>query len=150
MEHNIKLHLAKCVIFAKTIRWCGRLVAKDGVRFDPRRLNELLWMEPPITGANLQQFICALQWVKQGIPQFTDIVSPLHEFMERVYERAGKRSKKSVSIFELSSLGWGDKEDRSFKRFKHLRLNKSISLIETTESVSASTQMRPTQIGLEY
>eukprot|EP00171_Calliarthron_tuberculosum_P022675 IDg22675t1 len=34
--HNMKLHLAKCTLYATSIRWCGRIISKDGIRFDPR------------------------------------------------------------------------------------------------------------------
>jgi hypothetical protein len=35
-EHGLKLHASRCVLFASTVRYCGRLVTKDGVRFDPK------------------------------------------------------------------------------------------------------------------
>lgn len=55
-------------MFDKYIRWCGRLVSEDGIKLDSRRLNRFLEMDLSTTGAHIQQFICALQWVKQGIP----------------------------------------------------------------------------------
>lgn len=44
-------------------------------------------MEPPTTGAHLQKFVCALKWVKQAIPNFTELVAPLFEFMEFTHIR---------------------------------------------------------------
>ena len=114
-EQNIKLHPAKCLFFAREIRWCGCMVSESGIRYDPRRPDGLLNMEPPTSGANLQQFICALQWVKSGIPNFTDLISPLHYFMEKVYVRAGKRTKLAVSQNKLSNFGWGNTELRAFE-----------------------------------
>jgi hypothetical protein len=35
-EHELKLQASKCVLLATTVRYCGRLKTKDGVRFDPR------------------------------------------------------------------------------------------------------------------
>ena len=64
-------------------------------------------MEPPSSGSNFQQFGCALQWVKQGIPNFKELVAPLHEFMERVYDHVGKRTKRAVTRVQLDTLGWG-------------------------------------------
>ena len=118
-EYNLKLHPAKCTLFAKEIRWCGRLLSAEGIRYDPRRLEGLLTMKPPTNGANLQQFICALQWVKQGIPNFTELVAPLHEFMERVYDHATKRTKRAVVRVQLSTLGWGKTELDAFESCKH-------------------------------
>lgn len=70
-SHRLRLHPGKCVLFSHSIRWCGRQISADGVRYNPRRLDGLLNMAPPVTGANLQQFICALQWVKSAIPDFS-------------------------------------------------------------------------------
>lgn len=118
VEYNLKLHPAKCTIFAPEIRWCGRMVSAKGVRYDPRRMDGLLSMSPPTTGSNLQQFVCALQWVKQGIPNFSPMVSPLHDFMERVYDHTGKRTKRAVSRVQLASLGWGPTELAAFEACK--------------------------------
>ena len=119
-EQNIKLHPAKCILFAKSIRWYGRLISSEGIRYDPRRMEGLLSMEPPQTGANLQQFVCALQWVKNGIPEFSRLVAPLHEFLERVYTFAGKRTKKAVTRVKLQSLGWSEIEHDAFANASRL------------------------------
>ena len=118
-DYNLKLHPSKCTVFATEIRWCGRLVSAQGIRYDPRRLEGLLSMEPPSSGSNLQQFVCALQWVKQGIPNFTELVAPLHEFMERVYDHVGKRTKRAVTRVRLDTLGWGKTELDAFESCKH-------------------------------
>lgn len=116
--YNIKLHPAKCVLFTEEVRWCGRLITASGARFDPRRHHALLTMEPLTTGAHLQQFLCALQWVKKGIPQFTELVAPLHDFMETIYVILSKRKKKAVSRVLLHSHGWGTQELKAFERCK--------------------------------
>jgi Reverse transcriptase (RNA-dependent DNA polymerase) len=35
-EHGLKLHASKCVLFATTVRYCGGLITKDSVCFDPK------------------------------------------------------------------------------------------------------------------
>jgi Reverse transcriptase (RNA-dependent DNA polymerase) len=37
-EHRLKLHASKCVLFASTVRYCGMLITKYGVRFDPKNM----------------------------------------------------------------------------------------------------------------
>jgi hypothetical protein len=37
-EHGLRLHTRKCVLFASAVRYCERLVTKDGVRFDPKNM----------------------------------------------------------------------------------------------------------------
>lgn len=122
-QFNIKLHPSKCVVFAKDVRWCGRLISEKGVKFDPRNLDGLLSMQPPQTGSHLQQLQCALQWVKFGIPDFIKLTAPLQKFMERVYQFCGKRTKRSVARVRLSSLGWSDNENAAFENCKNALAN---------------------------
>jgi len=126
-SRNIRLHPDKCVLFASEIRWCGRMISSKGIRFDPRRMSALLEMEEPSNGAHLQQFICALQWVRTAIPNFTAIVTPLHKFMERVYDQAGKRTKRAVARYSLSDNGWGKTESDAFDTCKKV-LAKQVTL----------------------
>lgn len=75
-------------------------------------------MKSPTTGTHLQQFICAVQWVRMGIPKFTNIIECLHLFMERIYQVAGKRTRRAVATVQLATLGWGKQELESFQRCK--------------------------------
>lgn len=119
LAYHIKLHPAKTTLYSQLIRWCGRLISPEGIKFDPRRLDGLLSMEAPKTGGHLQQFLCALQWVKFSIPNFSVLTTPLHSFMERVYGAAGKRTKRAVSRISLDSLNWGKHEASAFESCKH-------------------------------
>lgn len=114
-QQNLKLHPGKCKLFAREIRWCGRLISADGIRFDPRRIDGLLEMAEPTDGGQLQQFFCALQWVKTGIPDFSSIVEPLHLFLEKVYYRSKTRKKRSLARVSLLGAVWGEKERKAFK-----------------------------------
>jgi hypothetical protein len=53
-EHGLKLHASnsKCVFFATTVRYCGRLITKDGVRLDPKNMEALQTMQKPQNGAD--------------------------------------------------------------------------------------------------
>lgn len=62
-------------------------------------------MTKPDDGAQLKKFY-ALQLLKQSIPGFVDKVSPLHDLIERVYERARKRTKQAVDRIFLDAMGW--------------------------------------------
>lgn len=117
-HYNIKLHPDKCVLFCNETRWCGRIVSKDGIRFDPRRLEGIQNMEEPATGSQLQQFVCAMQWMRNAIPNFSNLVRPLMELLEIVYERAGKRTKISSAKIKLSEIGWSQEHRLVFEQCK--------------------------------
>lgn len=118
VEFNWKLHPAKCILFTKSVRWCGRVISSEGIRHDPARLDTLLDMDRPSTGGQLQQFLCAMQWLRSSIPQFQDLVAPLHTFLETVYKHVGKRTKRAVARVSLDKLGWTSSLTQSFERCK--------------------------------
>jgi Reverse transcriptase (RNA-dependent DNA polymerase)/RNase H-like domain found in reverse transcriptase len=106
-DADIKLHPGKCELFAREVRWCGRLISGSGVRFDPRRVQGLRKMELPTTGADLQQFLCAMNWMPTAVPNYSSMISPLHSLLEEVYRTVGgKRTKSAVSKILLSAVGW--------------------------------------------
>jgi hypothetical protein len=51
--HALKLHASKCVLFETTVRYRGRLITKDGARFDPKNMEALQTMQEPQNGADL-------------------------------------------------------------------------------------------------
>lgn len=105
-QYNWKLHPAKCVLFTRSVRWCGRVISADGIRHDPSSLDSLLDLERPTTGGQLQMFLCAMQWLRSSIPRFQSLLAPLHQFMESVYKHVGRRTKRAVSRTTLDALGW--------------------------------------------
>jgi RNase H-like domain found in reverse transcriptase len=73
-------------------------------------------MPQPVTGADLQQFTCAMNWMRTSIPSFSALTSPLHQVLEDVYARAGgKRTKTSAARILLSEAGWTEKHAEAFK-----------------------------------
>ena len=90
--------------------------SSTGVRFDPRRIDGIQRMQLPTNGAHLQQFVCALQWVKTAIPNFTALVGPLQSFLENVHRVANARTERSVSKILPSAVGWGEKESGALNR----------------------------------
>jgi RNase H-like domain found in reverse transcriptase len=46
-EHGLKLHASKCVLFKTTVRYCARLITKNGVRLDPKNMEALQTMQEP-------------------------------------------------------------------------------------------------------
>jgi Reverse transcriptase (RNA-dependent DNA polymerase) len=66
-EHGLKLHASKCVLFESTVRYCGRFITKDGVRFDPKNMKALQTMQQPQNGADLVQYVAAVNWMRSAI-----------------------------------------------------------------------------------
>lgn len=107
MAQNFQLHPGKFSLFSTSSRWCGSIIAKDGIRFDTRRIYGIRSMASPMTGEGLQQFVCAMQWMGSSIPAFSSIIRPLGTFLEDVYLEAGQRTCLASAKVLLESLGSG-------------------------------------------
>ena len=116
-QFNLKLHAEKLDVFLKSAKFCGRIVDADGVRYDPAGLECLINMRAPERGGDLQQFLCATNWMRTSIPNYSCVISPLHKLLERVYSIAGKRTKRAVRNVQLAGL-WGADHLSAFEQKK--------------------------------
>lgn len=97
--------------FSTTIRWFGQTFSSYGISFYPQRIEGTRNMVLPHMGADLQQFLCAMQWISALIPDFSSVIHPLEELLERVYTIVAERTLlASVSISLLSSC-WNCKHE---------------------------------------
>jgi hypothetical protein len=108
-EHGLKLHARKCVLFATTLRYCGRYITKDGVRFDPKNMEALQTIHEPQNGADLVQYVAAVNWMRSSIPNYSKRVAPLQVALAKVFESKSRRTKKAAAAVSLLHL-WGPEE----------------------------------------
>ncbi|GMF57839.1 unnamed protein product [Phytophthora fragariaefolia] len=92
-KFGLKLHAKKYQFCSREIMWCGRMISGDGVRHCPERIQGLVDMRPPKTAGELQQFLCAVNWMRQSIPEFTRITTKLYDTLKRAAQHAGSRKK---------------------------------------------------------
>jgi hypothetical protein len=64
------MHASKCELFATMVRYCGRLITKDGVRFDSKNMEALQTMQEAQNGADLVQYVAAVNWMRRAILNF--------------------------------------------------------------------------------
>ena len=70
-------------------------------------------------GADLQQYICAINWMRASIPGYNILVQPLAELLERVFAQTGeKRTRQMAAIVVLADVGWGDNHARCLEDTK--------------------------------
>ena len=85
-------------------------------------------MRQPEFASDLQQFICATNWMRTSIPDYSRVVSPLHKPMEECYKKSGKRAKRSVRDLSLSGQ-WGLGHTSTFNQIRdHLAQALKLSL----------------------
>jgi RNase H-like domain found in reverse transcriptase len=112
--HGHKLHASKCLLFATTVRYCGRLINKDGVRFNPKKWKRCRQCRLLQNGADLVQYVAAVNWMQSAIPNYSKRVAPLQAALAKVFEGKSRRTKKAADIVSLIHL-WGSEEQAAFK-----------------------------------
>jgi Reverse transcriptase (RNA-dependent DNA polymerase) len=113
-EHGLKLHASKCVLPATTVRYCGRLVTKDGVHFYPKNMEALQTMHEPQNGDDLVQYVVAVNWMRRDIPNYSKRVAPLQPALAKVFEGKSRRTKKDAATVSLLHL-WGPEKQAAFE-----------------------------------
>jgi hypothetical protein len=95
-EFGLKLHPAKCNFYRTVVKWCGKIISAKGVSHCPIRIQGLLDMQTPQTAAELQQFLCACNWMRASIPRYNELVSELTSLMELCMSKSGSRKKNKL------------------------------------------------------
>ncbi|KAF0756606.1 hypothetical protein AaE_004568 [Aphanomyces astaci] len=103
--YGFKLHPGKCTSFTTKTVWCGKEIPADDVAHAPSRVQGLCDLEPPQTAADLQQFLCATNWMRANIPRYRELVAPLTKHMDISAKAADSPKKTASTRLALSSVG---------------------------------------------
>jgi len=117
LEVGIKIHAEKCNFFTKEATFCGRIITAQGVQYHPRNFDALVSMNKPTKADELQQLLCATNWMRNSIPAYATVIAPLHHLMESAYKKAGKRTKLAVRKISIDNE-WGAEHDSAFNLIK--------------------------------
>ena len=69
-ENGLKLNPKKCCFYQTEAKWCGKIISKAGVCHAPERIRALQELPRPTKGNELQQFLCAINWMRLSIPGY--------------------------------------------------------------------------------
>lgn len=79
VEFGLKLSANKSSLYQQSVQWCGRIINIDDVAHDPEWIDVLRSMPYPTTAGQLQQFICAANWMRESIVDYARAVEPLQQ-----------------------------------------------------------------------
>lgn len=94
---------------------------------DPERMDALLKIPIPETGDQLQQFLCAVNWMRMAISRYNELVSPLEAVLEENLTVAGSRTKRASANARLRDSSWNATNTKCFEAVK-LALASSLTL----------------------
>ena len=103
---NVRCSLKKCKLFAKKVRWVGKIISEDGVSPDPEKTQILQDMDRPETAADLMQFVCAMNWLRSSLPDYVRVMAPLSNLLERLLASQTKRTKNHAKRIKLDANIW--------------------------------------------
>ncbi|KAE9298670.1 hypothetical protein PR003_g23177 [Phytophthora rubi] len=98
-------------------------------------------MQLPQTGADLQQFLCASNWMRQSIPEYTRISAVLYDALERAAKVSGSRKKKMLGKINLVDVAWGAQETAGFEDVRQ-------ALLRMDFRGAVVTQLEPNEFQL--
>jgi len=117
-EYGLKLHPSKCDFFLLVVKWCGKIISSKGVSHCPMRVQGLVDMQVPQTAADLQQFLCACNWMRASIPRYNEVVHDLSVLMETCMAKGGSRKKSKLTKIVLKDCGWDQVHEEALGRVK--------------------------------
>jgi transposase InsO family protein len=95
-HYGLFLNPKKTTIFTHEVTFCGKILTSEGVQHDPARTTALANMPLPKTAGELQQFLCAMNWIRDSLPDFARNSLPLRNKLEEICQSVGKRTKVSL------------------------------------------------------
>lgn len=69
-EFGFRVHAPKLYFFLHEPLFCGRILLEETVTYDPQNLTALVVMTCPTKADELQQMLCAENWMRSAIPVY--------------------------------------------------------------------------------
>ena len=76
-QYNLKIKPSKCVFAANQILFLGHLISEDGIKPDPKKIDDLLKMAPPKSVKEVERFCGFVNYLGKFIPNLSDIFEPV-------------------------------------------------------------------------
>ncbi|OWZ11930.1 LOW QUALITY PROTEIN: hypothetical protein PHMEG_00014979 [Phytophthora megakarya] len=107
---GLKLHLLKCCFFTREATWCGMMISAHG----------LVNLPAPRTAGELQQFLCAVNWMRGNTSEYNAITASLQYWsLQRPWHSVAQSRKKSrLHRVLLNSVGWTTEHDAALAHVK--------------------------------
>ena len=82
-EANLRLRHKKCTLAQSSVTFLGHLVSEDGLQSDPRLLDSIRDIQPPMTVSQVRSFLGLAGYYRRFIKGFSNIAAPLNRLLEK-------------------------------------------------------------------
>ena len=100
---GIRLNKTKCQFCLPQFDFMGHIVSKDGLKVDPKKVEAVLEMSPPINREEVERFKGMVNYLSKFVPKLSDIMQPIVAL-----------TRKDVE------WNWSQVQDKAFAEVKRL------------------------------
>lgn len=100
-EANVKPKWSKCKFGVSSVKWCGRMVSKEGVEVDKTQVDAILNTKRPEKFKEVQSLYGLLIWHKPWIPRFDDKAEPIAKLLSHKYK--------------WRKIAWGEEQEQALQ-----------------------------------
>jgi hypothetical protein len=94
------------------------MISAAGIGHCPERIAGLCDMPMPVTGADLQQLLCAVNCMRASIPDYAAMTAELYALLDAAAAVVNSHKKKLLPRVRLDSVGIGAEHDAAVARLK--------------------------------
>jgi hypothetical protein len=75
----------------------GHVASKWGVSIDPKRVQSIKYVHPPINKKSLQSFFGKINFIRRFVPNFVERIKPMSDFLKK--DVAFRWDDKAIKYF---------------------------------------------------
>ncbi|ETV71539.1 hypothetical protein H257_13202 [Aphanomyces astaci] len=99
------IYLAKSANAHGVVNLDPGLPSGDGVKQDPEWIQLLCAIPYPTNAGDLQQFVCAVNWLRDSMTEYAQTMDPLQQYLTKALKGKGKKRKGQETHRVWCSLG---------------------------------------------
>ena len=97
IKWNVRLNIMKCTFLTDQVEWCGRIINKNGWRYNSKYFNSILKVPAPTTLGALEDFLYTITWLNLTIPKLTSYKGPLESLCNTLKSKAVSRTGRLLN-----------------------------------------------------
>ncbi|KAE9185100.1 hypothetical protein PF005_g21391 [Phytophthora fragariae] len=121
-QFGSKLSAKKTSLYQTQVKWCGKVIDGQGIRHDPERIKSLRALPYPRSAGELQQFVCAINWMRSSIIDFARLDDPLQHKLDNALASTKRTRRVAVGI----GIALNADERRAFDQVKDALANAAV------------------------
>lgn len=106
-KNDFNIQPKKCEWYKDEIQFCGYLIGRQGIRFDPAKIQAITeWLPPkssdPLKRTKIREFVGFCNYYRDGIKDFSTIAKPLTDLTSK--KREFKWTKEHTASWQLLKM----------------------------------------------